>query len=87
MDFTEGTRTSEVKIKWQYQSAKLLRHAATSAVLTGSSRLLASLPARSATNRKCRITFARNAVTTTAKKSSKQQNNAQENRFFPFGEA
>ena len=23
MDFTEGTHTSEVKIKWQYQSARL----------------------------------------------------------------
>ena len=31
MDFTEGTHTSEVKIKWQYQSARLPRHAATSA--------------------------------------------------------
>ena len=74
MDFTEGTHTSEVKIKWQYQSARLPRHAAISAAPTGNSVLPASLPARSATSRRCRITFARNAVIMTARKSSRQQN-------------
>ena len=74
MDFTEGFSDSEVNIKWQYQSAKLPRPVAISAVQTGNWRLRASRLARSAMSRKCRITYARNAAITMAKKSSWQQN-------------
>ena len=59
---------------------KCPRLVATAVVLTGNWRLRASLHARSAMNRRCPITYARNAATMMVKKLWQQLNKRKRNK-------